>query len=82
MTWQLHDLKWYRENASWEVKIRNEKTNYSLTFFIENIKKFLQFILFRHADMTPVAEIFPYVACLRQDLNYSTKSISWVLMSW
>ena len=50
-----------------------------IKIFLENIKLYLQFISFLHTGTTQVAEIFPHV---RQELTYSTWSISWALMSW
>ena len=47
--------------------------------FIENIKMYLQFISFFHADMTQVVDILPHII---KELIYSTLSISgWVLIS-
>ena len=48
-------------------------------FFRENINKYLHFMSFLHTNMTQVVEIPPRV---RQGPAYSTKSISWLLMSW
>ena len=40
---------------------------------------YLHSMCFLHIDMTHVVEILPHV---KQELTYSTQSISWVLMSW
>ena len=47
--------------------------------FRGNKKTYLHFVSFLHIDMTQVVEILPQV---RQELIYSTLSISWVLMPW
>ena len=49
-------------------------------FLLGKIKmyRYLQFVSFLHNDMAQVIEILPHV---RQDLTYSTESISWVMMS-
>ena len=55
----------------------------SLTLYLLNFsqetKFYLWFITFLQTDMTPVVEILSHV---RQELTYSTQSISWMLMSW
>ena len=43
------------------------------------IKVYIQFLSILHTDMTQVVEILSH---LRQELVYSTWSISWALMSW
>ena len=45
----------------------------------EGTKTYLHFVSFLHIDMTQVVEILPQV---RQEIIYSTLSISWVLMPW
>ena len=56
-------------------------TLYVLFFFRENINiyMYLHFMSFLHINKTQVVEIPPRV---RQGAAYSTKSISWLLMSW
>ena len=54
----------------------NVLTHYMLNFS-EGTKTY--FLLFFNTHMTQVVEIFPHV---RQGPTYSTKSISWLLMSW
>ena len=48
-------------------------------FFRRNKNLYLNFMSFLHIDMAQVLEILPQV---RQELTYSTWSISWVLTSW
>ena len=48
-------------------------------FFRGNINIYLHFVSFLHIDVSEVFEILPQI---RQEFIYSTKSISWVLMSW
>ena len=48
-------------------------------FFRGNINIYLHFVSFLHIDKTGVVEILTQI---RQEPTYSTKSISWVLMSW
>ena len=47
--------------------------------FLRNLKMYLQLISFLHNDITQLVEILPHI---RQELYYSTKTISWVLISW
>ena len=48
-------------------------------FFRGNINIYLYFVSFLHIDTTQVVEILPHII---QEHTYSTKSISWLLMSW
>ena len=51
----------------------------SAKFFRGNINRYLHFMSYLHANTTQVVEISPRA---RQGPAYSTKSISWLLMSW
>ena len=48
-------------------------------FFRGNINIYLHFVSLLHIDMTHVLKIPPQV---RPGPTYSTKSISWLMMSW
>ena len=48
-------------------------------FFRGNINIYLHFMSLLHIDMTQVFKLLPQV---RPGLEYSTQSISWLLMSW
>ena len=48
-------------------------------FFREDKNIYLHFMSILHIDITQAIEILPQA---RQELIYSTKSISWVMMSW
>ena len=48
-------------------------------FLWGKINIYLHFVWFLHIDTTQVVEILPQI---RQEPTYSTKSISWLLMSW
>ena len=47
--------------------------------FKGNRNIYLHFMSFLHINMTQAVEIIPQV---RQELTYSTQSISWLLMFW
>ena len=51
----------------------------SAKFFRGHINIYLHFMSYLHANTTQVVEISPRA---RQGPAYSTKSISWLLMSW
>ena len=69
-----------KDLLTWCIVCTNQfLTLYHAKFFRGNQNIYLHFMSFLHIDITQAVEIIPQV---RQELAYSTPSISWVLMSW
>ena len=74
------DQHYALDNGLLLVSVANHELTLYVLNFSERIRHiFTHFMSFLHNDMTQVVEIHPQV---KQELPYSTLSISWVLMSW
>ena len=81
--------QWSYKHWQWKLthwSLRDLRHSYKCHFdplsaklFRGKINQYLHFVSFFHIDVTQVVEILPQI---RQEPTYSTKPISWLLMSW